>query len=67
MVDTSVLYGLSPQRGPWTRSTGVVHGPGVHVLYTFPKVLFALAVIITSKTRRPSYASRNGLFCVGYV
>ena len=20
--------------GPWTGSTGVVHGPGVHVLYT---------------------------------
>ena len=20
--------------GPWTESTGVVHGPGVHVLYT---------------------------------
>ena len=22
--------------GPWTGSTGVVHGPGVHVLYTSP-------------------------------
>ena len=23
--------------GPWTGSTGVVHGPGVHVLYTSPE------------------------------
>ena len=28
------VHGPGPWRGPWTRSTGVVHGPGVHVLYT---------------------------------
>ena len=26
--------------GPWTGSTGVVHGPGVHVLYTSIQDLF---------------------------
>ena len=28
-----VVHGLGPQRGPWTRSTEVVYGPGFHVLY----------------------------------
>ena len=26
--------------GPWTGSTGVVHGPGVNVLYTSPLLAF---------------------------
>ena len=29
--------------GPWTRSTGVVHGPGVHVLYTSEAAILSLA------------------------
>ena len=44
--------------GPWS---------GNHVLYTFPKVLFAVAVIRNRQTRRPSYASTNGRFSTGYV
>ena len=31
---TGVAGSMGPERGPWTGSIGVVHGPGVHVLYT---------------------------------
>ena len=32
LMKTDVYKTWTP--GPWTGSTGVVHGPGVHVLYT---------------------------------
>ena len=35
--------------GPWTGSTGVVHGPGVHVLYTSTTLQVPACLLIRLK------------------